>query len=309
MRTTWGLVKRHVKSAALPVFPPPLIMGREVDLGDGLFVAGDHREAPGHPRERCARVAGPPPPCSRSSACPRSPQPSYCWPRDAAGPEGALGGRSGELAVHSGTSPILVRRSSRSSTVVGALVGECRRPALPASRGRVGAIGASSSRSAPSPVIAAAAASATAGLGAEAADQSRRERRGRRARAAGWQRRAGAVIEVRQGPALEVRDLPDRSVDGVLGHLAVGGQLAADHRHHPATPRRARRACGTGRRWSVKVSSSGRSPAYAPTASSRYRTSFMQDAVDHLGAGVDVSSGAEGTSGISPSTSSSVRPT
>ena len=44
---SWGLVTRHVKSAAWPASRPPLIMGREVDLGDGLFVAGDHREAPG----------------------------------------------------------------------------------------------------------------------------------------------------------------------------------------------------------------------------------------------------------------------
>jgi phytoene dehydrogenase-like protein len=47
--TVWGLVTRHVRSAALPVSRPPLILGREVDLGDGLFVAGDHREAPGIP--------------------------------------------------------------------------------------------------------------------------------------------------------------------------------------------------------------------------------------------------------------------
>jgi phytoene dehydrogenase-like protein len=44
---TWDLVTRHVKSAAWPVARPPLVMNREVDLGDGLFVAGDHREAPG----------------------------------------------------------------------------------------------------------------------------------------------------------------------------------------------------------------------------------------------------------------------
>ncbi|MCW2761313.1 MAG: FAD-dependent oxidoreductase [Marmoricola sp.] len=46
---TWGLVTRHVKSAAWPASRPPLILNREVDLGDGLFVAGDHREAPGVP--------------------------------------------------------------------------------------------------------------------------------------------------------------------------------------------------------------------------------------------------------------------
>jgi phytoene dehydrogenase-like protein len=43
----WRLVTRHVKSAAWPVSRPPLILGREVDLGDGLFVAGDHRAAAG----------------------------------------------------------------------------------------------------------------------------------------------------------------------------------------------------------------------------------------------------------------------
>jgi phytoene dehydrogenase-like protein len=43
----WGLVSRHVSSAVWPVARPPLILGRDVDLGDGLFVAGDHREAPG----------------------------------------------------------------------------------------------------------------------------------------------------------------------------------------------------------------------------------------------------------------------
>lgn len=45
--TSWGLVARHVNPAAWPVARPPLILGREVDLGDGLFVAGDHRETPG----------------------------------------------------------------------------------------------------------------------------------------------------------------------------------------------------------------------------------------------------------------------
>jgi phytoene dehydrogenase-like protein len=47
--SSWGLVTRHVKSAAWPVSRPPLILGREVDLGDGVFVAGDHRETAGIP--------------------------------------------------------------------------------------------------------------------------------------------------------------------------------------------------------------------------------------------------------------------
>ncbi len=47
--SSWDLVTRHVKSEAWPASRPPLILGREVDLGDGLFVAGDHREAPGVP--------------------------------------------------------------------------------------------------------------------------------------------------------------------------------------------------------------------------------------------------------------------
>ena len=44
---SWSLVTRHVSSRAWPAARPPLIGGREVDLGDGLFVAGDHRETPG----------------------------------------------------------------------------------------------------------------------------------------------------------------------------------------------------------------------------------------------------------------------
>jgi len=47
--TSWDLVTRHAHSAAWPAVRPPLIRGREVDLGDGLFVAGDHRESPGIP--------------------------------------------------------------------------------------------------------------------------------------------------------------------------------------------------------------------------------------------------------------------
>ncbi len=44
---TWCTRNSH--SAAWPVARPPLISGREVDLGDGLFVAGDHRETPSIP--------------------------------------------------------------------------------------------------------------------------------------------------------------------------------------------------------------------------------------------------------------------
>ena len=43
----WRLVTRHVAASAWPAARPPLILGRDVDLGDGLFVAGDHREQPG----------------------------------------------------------------------------------------------------------------------------------------------------------------------------------------------------------------------------------------------------------------------
>ena len=45
----WDLVNRNAHSAAWPTARPPLILGREVDLGDGLFVAGDHRETPSIP--------------------------------------------------------------------------------------------------------------------------------------------------------------------------------------------------------------------------------------------------------------------
>ena len=45
----WGMVNRNSHSAAWPAARPPLILGREVDLGDGLFVAGDHRATPSIP--------------------------------------------------------------------------------------------------------------------------------------------------------------------------------------------------------------------------------------------------------------------
>lgn len=45
----WNLVTRNSHSAAWPAARPPLILRREVDLGDGLFVAGDHRETPSIP--------------------------------------------------------------------------------------------------------------------------------------------------------------------------------------------------------------------------------------------------------------------
>ena len=43
---SWTLVTRQVSSAAWPAVRPPLLSGRDVELGDGLFVAGDHRDSP-----------------------------------------------------------------------------------------------------------------------------------------------------------------------------------------------------------------------------------------------------------------------
>ena len=40
----WELVTTHVVAAALPAQPPPLDVRADVALGDGLFVAGDHRD-------------------------------------------------------------------------------------------------------------------------------------------------------------------------------------------------------------------------------------------------------------------------
>ena len=40
----WQLVLRHDVPRALPDQPPPLRTRHDVDLGDGLFVAGDHRD-------------------------------------------------------------------------------------------------------------------------------------------------------------------------------------------------------------------------------------------------------------------------
>jgi phytoene dehydrogenase-like protein len=45
--TSWSLVTRRVSAEAWPSVRPPLIRGRDVDLGDGLFVAGDHRDSGG----------------------------------------------------------------------------------------------------------------------------------------------------------------------------------------------------------------------------------------------------------------------
>ena len=41
---SWELVTTHVVAAALPAQPPPLEHRQPVALGDGLFVAGDHRD-------------------------------------------------------------------------------------------------------------------------------------------------------------------------------------------------------------------------------------------------------------------------
>jgi glycine/D-amino acid oxidase-like deaminating enzyme len=43
----WDLVARHESTRAWPAVRPPLIVHRDVDLGDGVFVAGDHRETGG----------------------------------------------------------------------------------------------------------------------------------------------------------------------------------------------------------------------------------------------------------------------
>ena len=40
----WELVTTHVVAAALPAQPPPLAVRSPVALGDGLYVAGDHRD-------------------------------------------------------------------------------------------------------------------------------------------------------------------------------------------------------------------------------------------------------------------------
>jgi phytoene dehydrogenase-like protein len=44
---SWSLVARQVSPEAWPAVRPPFIRGRDVDLGDGLFVAGDHRDSSG----------------------------------------------------------------------------------------------------------------------------------------------------------------------------------------------------------------------------------------------------------------------
>ncbi len=42
----WDLLVRHDISHALPVTRPPLEVRRDVDLGDGIFLCGDHQDTP-----------------------------------------------------------------------------------------------------------------------------------------------------------------------------------------------------------------------------------------------------------------------
>ena len=44
---SWTVVTRQVSAEAWPAVRPPLLSGRDVDLGDGVFVAGDHRDSAG----------------------------------------------------------------------------------------------------------------------------------------------------------------------------------------------------------------------------------------------------------------------
>lgn len=44
--SAWELLRSDVIPRALPAVPPPLELRRPVDLGDGLFVCGDHRDTP-----------------------------------------------------------------------------------------------------------------------------------------------------------------------------------------------------------------------------------------------------------------------
>jgi glycine/D-amino acid oxidase-like deaminating enzyme len=40
----WEVVARHVVPEALPAMPPPLRLTQPVEVGDGVFVCGDHRD-------------------------------------------------------------------------------------------------------------------------------------------------------------------------------------------------------------------------------------------------------------------------
>lgn len=44
--TGWELIVRHDISNALPLTRPPLQVRREVDMGDGVFLCGDHQDTP-----------------------------------------------------------------------------------------------------------------------------------------------------------------------------------------------------------------------------------------------------------------------
>ena len=108
------------------------------------------------------------------------------------------------------------------------------------------------------------------------------------------------------GTGREAR-IGDRSVDGVLGHLAIGGQLAADDGHHAAARDEygvLAGQVGGGGSGVEKGSQPGVRPDDVLAA-----YVLPQRAVEDPQQEVDVLLRGSGTSGISPSTSSSVSPT
>ena len=62
----WEVVAHHVIPHAVPATPPPLRLTRPVDLGEHLFVCGDHRDTAsiqgalvsGQPAARAVLAAG-----------------------------------------------------------------------------------------------------------------------------------------------------------------------------------------------------------------------------------------------------------
>ena len=243
---------------AWPVARPPLIGGREVDLGDGLFVGGRPPATAEHPRRHALRsprgravLEELGQPAEGLELQGRSPT----WPRRSStfSAAGTASSRS------SGTRPMRVRRSSRSSTVAApSWVTPKTSSARVAWSRRARSARAARPRAGRSPRTASG--DHGGGLHPEATHQPVGCLDGRPSSVGDPAPSSGRSA----GPARargQARAGRDRLVDGVLGHPAVGGQLAADHGHHPGPRDEHRVLAGDVGRGACPVSSSGRRPA------------------------------------------------
>ena len=157
--------------------------------------------------------------------------------------------------------PTRVRRSSRSSTSCGALVGHAEDQLGQRDRHAVARPARSSSASA-SPVTVAGGGEHEARRRCRSGGPARARRASSRASGRGARRRAAAARA--SGRARRRARRRDGGVDGVLGHPPVGRQLAAHDRDDAGAARSARRGGGRGRRSRRRPSRAGAAARRTP---------------------------------------------